>query len=489
MTGQGTVRDAAPGSDFSSAAQHWFARALLVVALVIGAGVRFHRLGHAQMDVDEGASWAGASVPTLGEVVARERQIDPGKLALYDLMLHGWIGVFGDGLFAMRAMSATLGTIAIVLVFAAVREAGGGPDGAGGVTVGELAGALAALAVATNLTLVVSDRTARMYSLTLAAELAQVIFFLRARREGGLRNYAGVVCFAALAVAANFSALCLLAAEAAWLLWLLGARRAGESIAPRQVVLTALSVAAGMAMLVPLLLAAAPSVATAVHGGIIDWIKPRPLWWPLVMLEQWTGWVLFAPLAALAGFGVWRQWRGADSAPAFFLAWLLVPIAAVAGVSWAIMPLMVPRYLFGSLVAFFALAALGAASVESRLAVLGLAAALAFVSLQRIHRHFRRPESAEWREAVELARASAGPQGQIAVVPDYAADVVRYCLPAGSRQLAVEFQAIGFQDGCGPARVAILDGATYVPDGITAKAHACYPRVLAELRNLEVRAR
>jgi hypothetical protein len=323
-----------------------------------------------------------------------------------------------------------------------------------------------------------------MYSLTLAAELAQVIFFLRARREGGLRNYAGVACFSALAVAANFSALCLLAAEAAWLLCLLGARRAGESIAKRQVVLTALCVAAGMAMLMPLLLAAAPSVATAVHGGIIEWIKPRPPWWPLVMLEQWTGWVLFSPLAALAGFGVWRQWRGADSAPAFFLAWLLVPMLAVAGFSWAIMPLMVPRYLLGSLVAFFALAALGAASIENRLAVLGLAVALAFVSLQRIHRHFRRPQGAQWREAVELARASAGPQGPIAVVPYYAADVARYYLPAGSRQLAV-----GFEDGCGPARVAILAGATYVPDGITAKAQACYPRVLAELRKLEVRAR
>jgi hypothetical protein len=380
----------------------------------------------------------------------------------------------------MRAMSAALGTIAIVLVFAAVREACRGPDGAGGVAVGELAGALAALAVATNLTLVISDRTARMYSLTLAAELAQVIFFLRARREGGLRNYAGVACFSALAVAANFSALCLLAAEAAWLLCLLGARRAGESIAKRQVVLTALCVAAGMAMLMPLLLAAAPSVATAVHGGIIEWIKPRPPWWPL---EQWTGWVLFSPLAALAGFGVWRQWRGADSAPAFFLAWLLVPMLAVAGFSWAIMPLM-PRYLLGSLVAFFALAALGAASIENRLAVLGLAVALAFVSLQRIHRHFRRPQGAQWREAVELARASAGPQGPIAVVPYYAADVARYYLPAGSRQLAV-----GFEDGCGPARVAILAGATYVPDGITAKAQACYPRVLAELRKLEVRAR
>jgi hypothetical protein len=484
MAEERTVRQAAPGRHFSTSAEHWFARALLAVALVIGTGVRFHRLGYAQMDIDEGASWAGASAPTLGEVVARERQIDPGKLALYDLMLHEWIGIFGDGLSAMRAMSAALGTIAIVLVFAAVLEACRGPDGAGGVAVGELAGALAALAVATNLTLVFSDRTARMYSLTLAAELAQVIFFLRARSEGGLRNYAGVACFSALAVAANFSALCLLAAEAAWLLCLLGARRAGESIAKRQVVLTALCVAAGMAMLMPLLLAAAPSVATAVHGGIIEWIKPRPPWWPLVMLEQWTGWVLFSPLAALAGFGAWRQWRGADSAPAFFLAWLLVPMLAVAGFSWAIMPLMVPRYLLGSLVAFFALAALGAASIENRLAVLGLAVALAFVSLQRIHRHFRRPQGAQWREAVERARASAGPQGPIAVVPYYAADVARYYLPAGSRQLAV-----GFEDGCGPARVAILAGATYVPDGITAKAQACYPRVLAELRKLEVRAR
>lgn len=482
MAEERTVRQAASGRHFSTSAEHWFARALLAVALVIGTGVRFHRLGYAQMDIDEGASWAGASAPTLGEVVARERQIDPGKLALYDLMLHEWIGIFGDGLFAMRAMSAALGTIAIVLVFAAVREACRGPDGAGGVAVGELAGALAALAVATNLTLVISDRTARMYSLTLAAELAQVIFFLRARREGGLRNYAGVACFSALAVAANFSALCLLAAEAAWLSCLLGAWR--ESIAKRQVVLTALCVAAGMAMLMPLLLAAAPSVATAVHGGIIEWIKQRPPWWPLVMLEQWTGWVLFSPLAALAGFGALRQWRGADSAPAFFLAWLLVPMLAVAGFSWAIMPLMVPRYLLGSLVAFFALAALGAASIENRLAVLGLAVALAFVSLQRIHRHFRRPQGAQWREAVELARASAGPQGPIAVVPYYAADVAGYYLPAGSRQLAV-----GFEDGCGPARVAILAGATYVPDGITEKAQACYPRVLAELRKLEVRAR
>ena len=38
------------------------------------------------------------------------------------MMLHEWIGVLGDSLFAMRAMSAALGTIAIVLIFVVVRE-------------------------------------------------------------------------------------------------------------------------------------------------------------------------------------------------------------------------------------------------------------------------------------------------------------------------------------------------------------------------------
>ena len=484
MAGQRAVRQPAPGWNRSAAAQRWFARALLAVALAMGAGLRFHHLGLRQMDIDEGASWTGASMPTLGEVVALERRIDPGKLALYDLMLHEWIGLFGDGLPAMRAMSALLGTIAIVLVFAAVREACRGPGDADAAAVGDIAGGLAALAVATNLTLVISDRTVRMYSLTLAAELTQVIFFLRARRQGGLGNYAGVAFFSALAVAANFSALFLLLAEAAWLLWLVGAWRAGKPVAPRPVVLTGLSVAGGMAMLVPLLLAVAPGVTAAVHGGVIEWIKPRPPWWPLEMVEQWTGWVLFAPLAALAGFGTWRQWRGAQSAPAFFSTWLLVPMIAVAMFSWAVMPLMVPRYLLGSLVAFFALAALGAASVGNRLAVLGLASALALVSLQRIHRHFRRPQGAQWREAVELARANAGPQGQIAVVPEYAAPAVRYCLPADSRRLAVSLE-----ESCGPARVVIVAGATYIPAGVGAKAQACYPRVLARLRHLEVRAR
>ena len=466
--------------------QRWIAYALLVVALAIGAGVRFHRLDLAQIDVDEGASWAGASAPGFAAVVASERRIDPGKLALYDLMLHGWIAVFGDGLAAMRAMSALLGTTGIVLVFLAVRVAlrGGGGLYAYPVEFGEMAGALAALAVATNPTLVVSDRTARMYALLVAFELAQVIFFLHALRAGTRRRYAGLAAFSAVAVATNFSAIFLLFAEGVWLIRLLSTAKARAAVAPRAVLFTALSVAIGVAMLLPLLLAVASSTSAAVRGGIMDWVKPRPASWAFTILEQWTGHTLIAPLAALAGFGAWYRWRGVASAPAFFSVWLLAPIIAVAGFSWAVMPLMVPRYLLCSLVAFFALAALGAASIPSRIAVIALAAALAFVSLQRIHRRFGRPQGPQWREAAAIAGAAASDAGKIAVVPDYAADAVRYCMSPETRRLV-----FGFAGDCGSARAAIVDVATYIPAAMAVKSRACYPRVVARLRQVEVRAR
>jgi hypothetical protein len=52
---------------------------------------------------------AAASAPRVIEVVAIEHRLDPGKLPLYDLLLHGWIEIFGDGVRAMRGMSAVLG--------------------------------------------------------------------------------------------------------------------------------------------------------------------------------------------------------------------------------------------------------------------------------------------------------------------------------------------------------------------------------------------
>ena len=157
-----------------------FAFVLVVIAVVVGAHLRLHRLARFDMSGDEGASWAAASTPSAQQVAEIERRLDPGKLALYDLILHEWIGVFGDGLFAMRALSAALGTIAIVLVFVAVREVCRSlvdELDESARSVADLAGAFAALVYATNLEMVLSDRAVRMYPLVMCAELLQITFF------------------------------------------------------------------------------------------------------------------------------------------------------------------------------------------------------------------------------------------------------------------------------------------------------------------------
>src|SRR5260370_8654311 len=93
------------------------ALALLALALVLGAGLRFYRLGAAELSADEAASWAGATAPDLRTVIARQRSLDPGKLALYDAALHGWIVLAGASVRSMRALSALLATVPTPLLF------------------------------------------------------------------------------------------------------------------------------------------------------------------------------------------------------------------------------------------------------------------------------------------------------------------------------------------------------------------------------------
>src|SRR5208337_3920901 len=90
---------------------------LLIAALVAGSVMRFANLGALEMSPDEGASWAAASAPTAAEVIARQPKLNPGELPVHDLLLHGWIALFGSSLAAMRAMSAVLGVVSILLVY------------------------------------------------------------------------------------------------------------------------------------------------------------------------------------------------------------------------------------------------------------------------------------------------------------------------------------------------------------------------------------
>jgi mannosyltransferase len=462
-----------------------FAFVLLLIAIVLGAHFRFYRLARFDMSGDEGASWAAAFKPSVRQVASKQRWTDPGKLALYDVTLHEWMEVFGGSLFAMRAMSATLGTIAIVLLFVAIREVCRSLIDESAAALGELAGAFAALLYALNLEMVLSDRTVRMYPLVMCAELLQIAFFARAQRRGGILNYLGVAVFTAAMVAANFTSIFLIAAQALWLGWLLQARIWDAQARRLAVFRPGAALVAGIAILTPWLHWAIVSSRESVRMGAIDWIGPQPISWPYTTLRQSAGsHALFWIFAALAAFGVWRQWGSAKLVVEFFAVWMLGPILAVVAVTYLIHPLEFPRYLLIAYVGMFALAAFGAASVRSTALRVVLAVLLIHLSVGPVHARVRHYDGFAWRAATLLAAQRTRRGERIVVFPPWCVSVVRFYLPPERRD---DVAMAGKQ--CSDASVLVMGGFDFSPADAVAQMDACYPRTLAQLRHVEVRAR
>ena len=308
------------------------------------------------MSPDEGASWAAASAPSAAEVIARQPSLNPGELPIHDLMLHGWIALFGTSVAAMRSLSAALGVISIWLVYLVVCELFEG-SALTRDDIKIIAG-LSALVFAVNLVTIKYSREARMYPLMLAAILAQVTMFLRALRTGGFANFAAVVLLTAIAIASNFAAMLIPATEGLWLIYVIARAgwRPGDANARRAWAI-AIALAAGGLILLPKLFL---SMHAASSGSVGGWRKP-PAWYePFALFNKATGSFAFPILAILAIWGVICGWRrGARDSIAFAMLWMWAPPMAMVVVSYAIAPVFVERYALSCFVPFFVLAALG----------------------------------------------------------------------------------------------------------------------------------
>jgi len=430
------------------------------------------------MSPDEGASWAAASAPTAAEVIARQPALNPGELPVHDLMLHGWIALFGSSLAAMRALSAAFGVMSIALVYIVVIELfapGSEKDAAlSNDDIGITAG-LAALLFAVNLVTIKYSREARMYPLMLAAILAQVAMFLRALRVGGLANYAVAVVLTAIAIASNFAAVLIPATEGLWLLYLI--LRADKAKARRAWAIAIALAVAGL-ILVPKLFSSLHAVSTGNVGG---WRKP-PAWYePFALFNKATGSFAFPFLAALAIWGAVHGWRrGARDEVGFALLWMWAPPLMMVAASYTVAPVFVERYALSCFVPFFILAALGIFELPGDLVRIGaLVLAVAF-SAGHIVSYDRKPHDAQYREAITQADSALKPGEVMTVVPSYAIEVIRYYLPAGQLSRAVRFDS-----AAPPVAVLILGDQNLAPGGAQSYAKE-YPQTVARLRGVTV---
>ncbi|MGH7863777.1 MAG: hypothetical protein ACREQB_02230, partial [Candidatus Binataceae bacterium] len=297
---------------------------LLALAILAGGALRCCDLGARQLSADEAATWAAASAPTIRAVAERGWRLNAGKLPIHDIILSGWTRAFGDSEASMRAVSALLGTLAIVLVFMVAREMQRLDGERGAAADDEIDGAAAASALvfATSLMMIKYSREARMYPLALCAGLAQVWFFLRASRDGRLVNLAGLAGFTAAAAAVHFSAVLIPLTEGTWLGYLFA--RTGFDVrdnAGRRVLVLGCTLAAGAALLLPAMPAAVASVSAAASRGAWNWIATPKAWEPIAFFNRGAGTLAYPLLVALAGLGVVRGWRRAPDAVRFAVLW------------------------------------------------------------------------------------------------------------------------------------------------------------------------
>mgnify|MGYP001167495394 CR=1 FL=1 len=461
--------------------------AVLVLAVALGGILRFSNLGGSEMSADEGSSWAAASASSVSQVLQLQPRLNPGKFAVHEIALHEWARLFGDGLAAMRALSAMAGTVGIVVVFFLARDLLGLSPA---VTRGEnendvqesaetpsyvLPAAFAAMLFAVNLVFIKYAREARMYSVAALFGLLQIDFFLRSWRRATAAAFLFTAVFTALAIASTFTMLLILVPEVLWLAYLTWPRARPSY---RRAAIVGLALTGGLFLLIPPAIIYLRVRAHAPALLAYAWAPSPPFWAPVSMFNKATGSITFPFMLGLAFWGITGHWRPGRDAIVFMLLWMLVPPVMVLCASYLIRPAFVERYMLVSFVPFFLLVAVGICSVPGYPAKSALLALVTLLALGHVYSYQRHPHDVQWREAVQAAAGTTG--RTIAVAPPFAADVVRYYLRDSHSDWSVT------TGDAKSAAVAIVADSGVSPSEAARIATTC-PRLLMRLRGVIVR--
>lgn len=313
--------------------------AALAFITLLAAWLRLRGLGDQSLWLDEAVAWRQTKGSALDVISATAGDNFP---PLSNLSMWASRRMFGDTAWAMRLPSAVAGLATVLALFWLGRRVGG-----------VWCGLLAALLLAIHPFHIWYSQEARMYALlALGSTLAAIAAWETVQRPTPLRTLSLAVCGAMLLYTHIFGALVLVALTAgAILVWL------GQPERQRHAPL-AFAIGLGLAGMsfLPWTMVMARRIVHVTTGGF--WIPPLSTQQFVGTLSGLAGgseWLALLLLATIPAFIVLRP----RASTLFLLCWAYLPLLGAVLISALLVPLLLDRYLIGSLPALVLIAAAG----------------------------------------------------------------------------------------------------------------------------------
>jgi uncharacterized membrane protein len=435
---------------------------LLIAILLIGFGLRAYKLGARSLWWDEGASLKWASMPP-GQMIEQSRSQDTNPPA-YHLILHAWIGMFGNSEFAMRLLSAVAGTAAIFAIYRV-----------GAAMFCRRAGVLAAALMAVNEMQIYYSREARSYALSTLLALITMGCAWRIVRRGVTpgRILIYVLAAALLPYVHNYGLFIIAAANVFYVVaWLLHRERVRCGVG----MWVAIQIAVAL-LLVPYAMFIKGAVSQV---GTAFWTTlPTAKDLAITFMTFSGGAVaaaIYGVLCLIAAWALLRRPAGTSTAPdaepihphteaageplapsetphsetspaeqdhpynrsgsdgrmelLFLIVWLICPVLIPVIASYILMPIYTHRYAIAATPALILLAACGLEFLFRR-KLIGAAATVLILSvgLYRANGVLRDPSVEPWREASRAVARAAQPHDLVLVyghLPVFGKDLFEY---------------------------------------------------------------
>jgi 4-amino-4-deoxy-L-arabinose transferase-like glycosyltransferase len=374
----------------------------------LAAVLRFATLGDQSYWLDEAVTVALVSLPfdDMLSAIPDSESTPP----LYYVIAWVWKQVFGAGEVGLRSLSALAGVVTVPVAYSAAAR-----------LVNARVGLIVAGLAAVNPLLVWFSQEARTYSLLVLLTTAAFAVYARLLERRTGRALAAWALLSALAFAAHYFAIFVIAPQLAWLLW-----RSWQERERSGVLMAGAAVGVAIAALMPLMI----EQASNDRAGFIRAIElPKRV--AQIPKQYLVG--FDAPLEAfasvlalaLAGFGLWLLWKRADAGErrgAFRAATVAVP-ALLIPVAMAVVSFdyVVTRNLLPAWVPAVTIVAVGFGARRAGRAGPAAAVALGAVSLAVVVAVAASPEyqRGDWRGAARALGPVPDRARALVITPAY----------------------------------------------------------------------